>query len=86
MAKKKMYTSAEKLAYHKKRGKQDNNKGMYSRKWVDGFTDKHADHNVYSVVREYTNRRVDGNLGDMGGYYTGYINGAIAQLREKHKK
>lgn len=67
MAKKrfKKYSTQDKVNYHKKR---INDKSLsedqryYSRTWLSGFLDSHADFNNQSLKRGYANRKAHGKL------------------------
>lgn len=86
MAKKK-YSAASRERYHKSRVNSNNvskNKKLYSREWLDGFTDPHAAQNYQCVCSEIKSKK--GHVSrDYSIILHGYRNGLKAQLDEKNK-
>ena len=83
--KKRNRTIAERVNYHTKRlnsAKATENQKIYSRNWLDGFYDRHADVNYSAVCSEISAKK-----GRMSRAYSinlhAYRNGAKAQLDNK---
>lgn len=82
---KKRYTVADRAAYHRARSSNANiseNKKLYSRNWLDGFSDPHAKSNYPAVCSEIQRKK-----GQMSKEYSvslfGYKNGLKAKLAKK---
>lgn len=77
------YSFAEKMRYHLNRSSGSSNKAVYSRHWVDGATDTHAENNYNAVKSEISNRKakkVPFSVYDIG--LIGYRNGLRAKLKK----
>ena len=67
MAKKryKKYSTQDKVNYHKNRMYDrsiSEDQRLYSRTWLSGFLDNHADHNSKALKNEYSKRKAQGKL------------------------
>ena len=67
MAKRKFkkYSTQDKVNYHKKRINDKSlseDKRYYSRTWLSGFLDRHADYNSKVAKREYSDRKIKGKV------------------------
>lgn len=88
MAKKrKKYSVAERVSYHENRAESSavsDNQRYYSRHWLDGYNDPHAENNYRAINAEIKRNKPYMNRSDAVVYY-GYRNGLKAQL-EKSKR
>lgn len=81
----KKYTVEQRANFHKRRvnnTKVSENKQCYSRNWLDGYTDTHAENNYKAVCAEIKQKK-----GHVSKPYSivlhGYRNGLKAQLDKK---
>ena len=86
MAKKrKQYSPAARANYHKRRMNNSavsEGKRVYSKNWVEGFTDSHAKTNYNAVLTEISAKK--GRMSkDYAAVLYGYKNGLKAQLEKK---
>ena len=83
MAKKRRkYSVAERVNYHKKRASSSavsDNQRYYSRHWLDGYNDPHAENNFRAISAEIKRERGHMTKSDAVVYY-GYRNGLNARL------
>lgn len=89
--KKKNFSIAEKVAYHKSRlesPKVKETQKLYSKNFLDGVYDEHAKVNLKEAERDFR-KRVSKDINtlsfDKAGY-GGYINGMKARLQEEKLK
>lgn len=90
MAKKrrwKKFTTQEKVNYHKSRINDPSlseNQRFYSRSWLDGFLDDHADMNYHAAKDEYSSRKSRGKLSKSQHIiYQSYIRGTAERNKAK---
>lgn len=89
MAKKKKYGIPEKVSFHEKRAVSSSAsevKKLYSKQWLEGFHDTHAECNYGSVCQEIDFRKKDKDT--PRGYrimLNAYRNGLKAQLDSKKR-
>lgn len=83
MAKKRRkYSVAERVNYHKKRASSSavsDNQRYYSRHWLDGYNDPHAENNFRAISAEIKRKRGHMTKSAAVVYY-GYRNGLKARL------
>lgn len=80
---KKRYSIKDRAAYHKSRvddSHLSDNKRLYSRQWLDGFTDKHPRENYDACRAEIRKRKVTALSNGEKSLLFGYRNGLKAQL------
>lgn len=83
----KKYSALEKSVFHESRIKNDSvseNKRIYSRNWIEGFTDQHYRSNLEACTSEIKKRRKAGvkiNSYDIGLY--GYRNGLLTRKKSQ---
>ena len=85
MAKKRRkYSVAERVNYHKKRASSSavsDNQRYYSRHWLDGYNDPHAENNFRAISAEIKRERERGHMTKSAAVvYYGYRNGLKARL------
>lgn len=89
MAKRKQkrnYSFSEKFRYHSERAKGDvmtDNKALYSKQWLEGVNDKHAENNFRAVKSEIRSRRLSKvPFSSYDIMLAGYRNGLSSKLKK----